>query len=97
MTCTHAAHRCRSYLLNKVLSSLHVHIPAVAQGATEEQSLLDSGSSSVRVKLLHVARHSRKAGLLLGVAVDADVSLNLTSCSHHSCSRTGSVLMQNEG
>ena len=96
MTCTHAAHCCRSYLLNKVLSSLHVHIPAVAQGATEEQGLLDSGSSSVRVKLLHIARHSCKAGLLLGVAVDADVTLNLTSCSHRYCSKTGFVQMQNE-
>ena len=69
------------YLLDKLLGGLHVHILAIAQGPTEEQCLLDSGSSCVSVKLFHVARHASKAGLLLGVAVDSDVTLNLTSCN----------------
>ncbi len=69
------------YLLDKVLGGLHVHLLAVTQGTTEQQSLLHSGGSCVSVKLLHIARHSGKAGLLLGVAIDTDVTLNPTSCT----------------
>lgn len=90
--------RFRAHLLDKVLGGLHVNIPAVAQSAAEEECLPDSSSRCVGVKLLHIARHTSKAGLLLWVAIDPDIPLNLASCNTHTHPvKSTSALVQLQG
>ena len=67
-------------LIYKLLGGCCVHIFAITQGAAEQEGLINCACRSVGVKLLHIARHACKSLLLLGVAVDAYVALNLASC-----------------
>ena len=68
-------------LVHKSFGGLGVHFCAIAQGATEQQGFVYSSCSCVSVKLLHIASHTGKGGLLLGVPVNAHITLNLASCS----------------
>ena len=76
-------------LVYKLLSGCCIHIFAVTQGAAEQQRLIHSACRSVGVKLLHIARHTCKSLLLLGVTIDAYVALNLASCKQPRAAQGG--------
>ena len=73
--------------LNKVHDFIHkgiddfVGFPAGTQAGAEEEGLSDGGLGGVHIKLLHVPAHPGKGGLLLGVAVHHDVTLDDAACS----------------
>ena len=63
--------------IHKGLDGLARHALRKPELGTEVQSLSDRGLGRVHVILLYISAHSGKAGLLFGVAVHADVTLNV--------------------
>ena len=72
--------RQQQHLLYKRFSCVAVNVLLIPEDAAEHEGLMNSGSSRVGVKLLHIPRHASKALLLFWVAIDAHITLDAPTC-----------------